>query len=94
MFIVNNGNWYGYSPHSEILKRIEEKYMLIEDVVGNHKGALVYAIRDTTIKSTITSDTVSVTHKYARGYTLHGTDVGFAIYTISNHILLSHFCSI
>lgn len=74
MFIVNAGNWYGYSPHADILKEIKEKYMLIEDVVGNHKGALVYAIRDTTIKSASDVETTFVIHTYPRGYTLHGTD--------------------
>ncbi len=72
IWIVDGGNWYGYSPHAGVREEIERKYLLIADRVDNYKGMLVFAISDTEIESI--SQTSDVVHSYGRGYTLHGTN--------------------
>ena len=72
IWIVDGGNWYGYSPDEGVRQEIEAKYLLIEDSIVNSKGILVFAREDTQIESSDSSNDIE--HSYGLGYTLHGTN--------------------
>jgi len=72
IWIVDGGNWYGYSPYEGVRQEIEAKYLLIEDSIVNSKGILVFAREDTQIESSDSSNDIE--HSYGLGYTLHGTN--------------------
>ena len=74
IWIVEGGNWYGYSPYPQINDLIRDKYLLIKDTIANYKGALVYAVEDTQIETIQDNSGESVEHIYPRGYSIHGTD--------------------
>jgi len=73
IWIVDGGNWYGYSPYPQINDEIEAKYSLITENIRNYKGALVYAVKDCEIE-TVTDSGESIEHTYPIGFSIHGTD--------------------
>ncbi|MBL0721813.1 MAG: hypothetical protein JJV88_04455 [Sulfurovum sp.] len=74
VWIVEGGNWYGYSPYPHINDMIEAKYALIEENIVNYKGVLVYAINDGEIEVMVDESDESIEHTYPRGFSIHGTD--------------------
>ena len=74
IWIVDSGNWYGYSPYPQINDLIEDKYLLITDTIQNYKGALVYAVADTKIEVLSSDSSEDREHTYPRGYSIHGTN--------------------
>lgn len=72
VWIVDRGNWYGYSPYSAVRDEINAKYLLIQDKVVNSKGMIVFAMADSEIESINSSSDKE--HNYGIGYTLHGTN--------------------
>jgi len=74
VWIVDKGNWYGYSPDTNVTKSIASKYRLINKTIPSYKATIVWAKNDTKIEI-LNKDTIpNVTQYYGKGYSIHGAN--------------------
>ena len=74
VWMVDGGNWYGYSPDSDIRKKIKAKYRLIEGIIPPYKATIVWALEDTYITFENSYSVPNVTQSYGNGFSIHGTN--------------------
>lgn len=74
VWIVDGGNWKGYSPHQLVREEISQFYSLLTDNISATKATIVFALEDTQIEITIPSEPEDVTRIYPRGLSLHGAN--------------------
>lgn len=74
VWIVDGGNWYGYSPDEEVNANIAKSYRLIKDIIPPYKAVIVWAKEDTNM--TVESDETipNVTQYYGSNFSIHGTN--------------------
>jgi len=74
VWIVDGGNWQGYSPSQDIRDEIEEKYTLLDHNIPAYKATLVFALEDTQLGLMENKNPTDVTRVYANNLSLHGTN--------------------
>jgi hypothetical protein len=73
VWIVDGGNWYGYSPDESVREAIKAKYRLITQMIPAYKAVIVWAKADTTIE--VENDTsFDATQYYGTSFSIHGTN--------------------
>ena len=74
VWIVDGGNWYGYSPDTAVRQKIKDKYRLISGVIPPYKAVIVWANEDSTIVLEDDKSIANVTQSYGRGFSIHGAN--------------------
>jgi len=74
VWIVDGGNWQGYSPSQDIRDEISAKYTLLNHNIDSYKATLVFALEDTQLGLMENQEPTDVTRIYANNLSLHGTN--------------------
>ncbi len=74
VWIVDGGNWQGYSPSEDIRDEISKKYTLLNHNISAYKATLVFALEDTQLGIMEDKEPTDVTRIYANNLSLHGTN--------------------
>jgi len=74
VWIVDGGNWYGYSPDESVREAIKEKYRLIDDIIPAYKAVIVWANSDASIEIESDNRIDNVTQSYGKNFTIHGAN--------------------
>ena len=74
VWIVDGGNWYGYSPDTSVREAIKEKYRLIDKIIPAYKAVIVWANEDTSIELEDDKSIDNVTQSYGKNFTIHGAN--------------------
>lgn len=83
VWIVDGGNWKGYSPHQIVIEEIKESYILLNENISARKATIVFAMEDTQLEIVIPSEPEDVTRLYGSGLSLHGANAqNFSAYDI------------
>ncbi len=76
VWIVDGGNWYGYSPRETVRDAIKKKYRLMRDdkIIPAYKAIIVWADEDSSIKLESDNSIKNVTQHYGKNFTIHGAN--------------------
>jgi len=74
VWIVDGGNWYGYSPKQSIRDAIKAKYRLIDKIIPAYKAVIVWADEDASIELEDDNSIENVTQSYGKNFTIHGAN--------------------
>jgi len=74
VWIVDAGNWKGYSPHQLVREEIQAGYGLLEENIPARKATIVFAMEDTQLEVAIPNEPQSMTRLYGKGLSLHGAN--------------------
>jgi len=74
VWIVDGGNWYGYSPKQSVRDAIKSKYRLIDKIIPAYKAVIVWADEDASIELEDDNSIENVTQSYGKNFTIHGTN--------------------
>ena len=73
VWIVDGGDWYGYSPDKIVQAEISASYKVIEGIIPAYKAVIVWALNDTNI-TLEANQSVEAEQNYGTGFTIHGTN--------------------
>ena len=74
VWIVDGGNWYGYSPDTSVRDAIKSKYRLIDKIIPAYKAVIVWANSDASIEIEDDKSIDNVTQSYGKNFTIHGAN--------------------